>query len=308
MSPSLTEESPMPQSNAVRACDVRAVYRLVGECRELGDSVDAWWQHFLEGLARLIGAGFAVGGEIGDALRPTRQDLGATDWGACNGFNRDGWIRMLDTFRHDAFSNLIVNAYLARLPSSAGEGLARVDLIPDQDWYRSRYYQLLHRTLGADATLACLQPVPRARGDVCEVYLLRAIGEPRFSGRDRKVMQEAMALVTPLVGGPLARFTEPSPAGLVPRARQVVRCLLEGDTDKQVGLRLGLPRHTVNQYTKRVFAHFGVGSRAELLARWVRRGWGGRFAWAEEALTDVGIERIGERSHLRDRQRPPAGG
>jgi hypothetical protein len=25
----------------------------------------------------------------------------------------------------------------------------------------------------------------------------------------------------------------------------------------------------------------GVRSRAELLARWVRRGWGGRFAWAD---------------------------
>ena len=51
----------------------------------------------------------------------------------------------------------------------------------------------------------------------------------------------AVATLVPLVGGPLARFTEPSPAGLPLRARQVLRCLLEGDSDKQVGLRLGLP-------------------------------------------------------------------
>jgi hypothetical protein len=26
-------------------------------------------------------------------------------------------------------------------------------------------------------------------------------------------------------------------------------------------------------------AHFGVCSQAELLARWLRRGWGRRFGW-----------------------------
>jgi hypothetical protein len=82
----------------------------------------------------------------------------------------------------------------------------------------------------------------------------------------------------------------------------VLRCLLEGDSDKQVGLRLGLPRHTVNQYAKQIFAHFGVGSRAELLARWVRRGWGGRFVWAEASPPDGLMGRIGGLSHLRDRQ------
>lgn len=88
-------------------------------------------------------------------------------------------------------------------------------------------------------------------------------------------------MVTPFLGGPLARFDEPVPGDLAPLARRVLRCFLEGDTDKQVAQRLGLTRHTVNGYAKVIFRHFGVGSRAELLARWVRRGWGNRFAWAD---------------------------
>jgi DNA-binding CsgD family transcriptional regulator len=51
---------------------------------------------------------------------------------------------------------------------------------------------------------------------------------------------------------------------------------LEGDGDKQIAARLVLSKYTVNQYTKLIFRHFGVNSRPELLARWVRRGYGGR--------------------------------
>jgi DNA-binding CsgD family transcriptional regulator len=64
--------------------------------------------------------------------------------------------------------------------------------------------------------------------------------------------------------------------------RQVLRCLLEGDGDKQIAARLGLSPHTVNQYAKAVFQHFGVRSRAELLARWVRRSFPARFAWEDD--------------------------
>ena len=85
------------------------------------------------------------------------------------------------------------------------------------------------------------------------------------------------------MGGPLARFGEPSPGALPARLRDVLRCLLEGDSDKQVARRLSVTRGTVNQYTMAVFRHFGVGSRPVLLAGWVRRGWGGRFAGAAAA-------------------------
>jgi len=93
---------------------------------------------------------------------------------------------------------------------------------------------------------------------------------------------QAHSLIAPLIGGPLARFSDPSPADLPPRVRQVLRCLLEADGDKEIASRVGISVHTVNQYTKMIYQHFGVNGRAVLLARWIRRGWGGRFAWAEE--------------------------
>ena len=64
-----------------------------------------------------------------------------------------------------------------------------------------------------------------------------------------------------------------------------MRLLLEGEGDKQIAKALRISPHTVNQYVKAIFEHFRVGSRAELLARWVRRGWNSRATWC------VGSER-----------------
>jgi DNA-binding CsgD family transcriptional regulator len=57
---------------------------------------------------------------------------------------------------------------------------------------------------------------------------------------------------------------------------------LEGDSDKQIAKRLGISVHTVNQQAKSIFHYFGVSSRPELLARWVRRGWGRCLGWAQD--------------------------
>lgn len=64
----------------------------------------------------------------------------------------------------------------------------------------------------------------------------------------------------------------PAPAvPLSPRTRQTLDCLLAGDSEKQVAARLGLSRHTVHVYVKTLYRRFGVSSRGELFARFVRR-------------------------------------
>jgi DNA-binding NarL/FixJ family response regulator len=97
-----------------------------------------------------------------------------------------------------------------------------------------------------------------------------------FGPRDRAIVQETQAALVGLIGGPLARFADPSPMALVPQVRRVLRCMLEGDSDKQIARRMKLSPYTVNQYTKVIFRHFRVRSRTELMARWIRRGWSNR--------------------------------
>ncbi len=127
----------------------------------------------------------------------------------------------------------------------------------------------------------CMLPKPGLGGKLSCLLLALPPSERDFTARHRAIVQELHKKITALISGPLAGFHEPSPADLPPRVRQMLRCLLEGDSDKQAARRLGLGRHTVNQYAKVIFAHFGVGSRAELLGRWHRRGWGNKCAWAD---------------------------
>jgi DNA-binding CsgD family transcriptional regulator len=57
---------------------------------------------------------------------------------------------------------------------------------------------------------------------------------------------------------------------LTPRMQQTLHRLLVGDSEKQIAVHLGLSRHTVHVYVKAIYKGFGVASRGELLARFVR--------------------------------------
>ena len=46
---------------------------------------------------------------------------------------------------------------------------------------------------------------------------------------------------------------------------------MEGDSEKQVAMRMGLSRTTVHQYVTMLYRQFGAHSRAELLVRVLRR-------------------------------------
>ena len=55
------------------------------------------------------------------------------------------------------------------------------------------------------------------------------------------------------------------------RQRQTLELLLAGNAEKQIAARLEISRHTVHVYVKSIYKTFGVNSRPELLAKWVRK-------------------------------------
>ena len=63
-------------------------------------------------------------------------------------------------------------------------------------------------------------------------------------------------------------------AGLPRRHEQTLEALLAGDSEKQIASKLGVARNTVHVYVTALYRRFGVNSRGELLARFVkdRRG------------------------------------
>ena len=74
-----------------------------------------------------------------------------------------------------------------------------------------------------------------------------------------------------MIGRSLVSATEPRPDTLSPRLRQTLACLLEGDSEKEVASRLGLSQATTHEYVSALYRHFGVRSRAQLMAHAMKR-------------------------------------
>jgi DNA-binding NarL/FixJ family response regulator len=58
---------------------------------------------------------------------------------------------------------------------------------------------------------------------------------------------------------------------LTQRENEIVHCLTDGLTYKEVATRLGITAHTVNQHLKKVYAKMKVNSKAELVSRMLKK-------------------------------------
>jgi DNA-binding CsgD family transcriptional regulator len=270
----------MADSTRISMADVREITRIIGECRELGDDPFVWRQHFQERLSKLVGAELVLSGEVGGAISGNVCVPGGTAYGLEHGFRTEGYMELGQIFAEGPMKSEMFSTIIKNVAAQPGQGsaFARQQVMSDRVWDRSFDKRRICAVLGNEDNLHSLQPTERT--DYFDsITLGRAPGRRKFGEREVALVELIHSEVARMVGGALAEFHEPAPSQLAPRVRQVLRCFLEGDGDKQAAARLELSKHTVNQYAKTIFAHFHVNSRQELLARWVRRAWGIHSNW-----------------------------
>jgi DNA-binding CsgD family transcriptional regulator len=261
------------KSERVTAAHERAVGRLVGECRDLGDDAIAWQHHLLAGLRRLTGARLGIISTL--PTRRTSPTLASTTeaeghWASDR--VRDKWMGWLRNPQPgDAFRGNPVPLLLTRFFAIPGAALTRLrqEYISNRDWERLAF---VNETLRPDEMVeGLLSRTPTAAaGQLILCALTHTTGDrpfPRFAGPVVHRVQEELATH---YGRTLWFSTQPSVSGLSRRKREVLDCLLDGDSEKQVALRLGIHSATVHDHVKRLYHHFGVSSRAELLAYFLR--------------------------------------
>jgi DNA-binding CsgD family transcriptional regulator len=262
----------MSKSDLLPVQDVRAAYRLIGECRDLGSDPALWFPRMLEGVGRLVGASAVTGGE-GRWRRPdpSMEVLSAY------GIGMDDRARE----RYAAFMReqgpLADPCFRATLYESGPiVTRARRQLVPDTAWYHGMIYNQYRRPANADHTLMSLSRVSNPSA-ICVIAPTRERRERDFSAREARLLNLFHEELGPLVGRSLVSATEPSPQKLSPRLRQTLMCLLEGDAEKHVAARLSLSIATTHQYVTAIYRHFRVHSRAQLLAHAIKRI--GRDEW-----------------------------
>ena len=260
----------MAKSMRIRATDELAIARLIGECRDLGADAPAWQARLVVGLRRLTG-GLVAGVGAMPAGVPAAESAGKYAAGLIDG----GWPSDAARERFRAWltdpSAVASHPAIPRFLATPGTVVARTrrELVPDDDWDRSEFVNEELRSRGLDEGM--MARCPTAAGPTYLVTSMRARSDRPFDERAGRLVGRLLVELTPHLGRTMWLTTQPHLGGLSPRRRQVLDCLLEGDGEKQVARRLGLHQATVHDHVKAIYLHFGVSSRPELMAVFLRR-------------------------------------
>lgn len=153
---------------------------------------------------------------------------------------RDDWRN----WQSDALSNELTGMPVAE----ANTGPINMTWLEPESSKRQRYYALASCLPAGVNYLITLAFARRARS---------------FTERDGALLQtvqhsELMTFISPT--------RSPQYPQLTRRMRQVLSQLMDGDSEKEIALRLTLSRHTVHQHIKSIYRRYGVNSRGELLS------------------------------------------
>ena len=255
----------MADSGRLRLGDIRAAFRLVGECRELGADPMAWRRHMLEGLRELTGAQLALYMQIESLGTGAEAIAEPLDSGFLDDAGRALWghYQQSNAQRDDPFHLSYYRRFKGALLTRDLESV--VDL---SEWRRSRHYNDYIRACRLDDRITSSVHLPGTAPPVTQVIVLhRSAGDGRYPGRARRLVRLFHEELIPLVGRQLALPGAPAEPALPLQLAQVLACLLQGDSEKQVAARLGLSPHTVNRHVQRLYRRFDVHSRGELMFR-----------------------------------------
>ena len=252
----------MPDSAALRVQDVRAAFRLLGDCRDAGNTPARWQSVAMSGLCRLVGAVAATGGEGW-----WRRRRGLVEPVTCQSH---GLTAKDDRRLHVYMREFGVNAdpIYQRLHGASGRLVTRRrrQLVSDRDWYQSTAFNEYRRLCNVDHQLTSMFQVASNGATSC-VAVHREIRDRDFSDRECALVSFFHAELGRLLGRSLSSALHDESKVLSPRLQQTLAYLMEGDSEKQVAWRMGLSRATVHQYVTMLYRRYGVQSRAELLVR-----------------------------------------
>ena len=259
----------MSKSFLLRVEDIRAAYRLLGDCRDLASVPELWQQRMFDGLLALCGADRATGGEAA-WVGPERQlkILSAN----FSGFEQGSLEHLVAYTDYVRVNGPVLDPFLTALRDLPGplNTRARRQVVSKRDWYRSELFNEFFRPADCNHQL-CSSFDTSANGAISCIGLHRRVRGRDFSEREQRLFHFFHAELGPLIGRVLVSVTDPRPDELPPRLRQTLHFLLQGDSEKQVAGRLRVSLSTAHEYITALYRRFRVHSRAELMAYAIKR-------------------------------------
>ncbi|MGH7178144.1 MAG: helix-turn-helix transcriptional regulator [Tepidisphaeraceae bacterium] len=241
----------MDQSIRLKLRDVRDVFRLVGEIREVGSDPQRWRPHMVRRLCEMIRAEMVVSSEVHFRRTPRATVMRVYDIGW--GCDKDGNVWQINNQQEDAHPE---SYWLAMSGQNAGapEDDELVAVKPARPAY------------GGSSFILSQYALPHL-GAVDQLGLHRAWGEQTFTAQQHRLVRLFHTELGRLWKKDALDTASDPAADFPPRLAQTLAELLNGASEKQIAHKLELSRHTIHNYVKALHQRFAVSSRGELLAK-----------------------------------------
>jgi len=138
-----------------------------------------------------------------------------------------------------------------------------------------------------------------AQGVFCRTESFRLLGECIqcvHQGRVWINASELQYLIEAMAEPSLTSFPSDNLSSLTARERDVVRCLTEGLSNREIAHRLKLTEHTVKNYLFRIFDKLGVSSRVEVVLYALGNGARRNSGWNDKDCEQTQIAAVRPRA------------
>jgi DNA-binding CsgD family transcriptional regulator len=250
--------------------DIRAIVRLLGEVAAIRTGHIDQKRYLLNGILRIVEGDVWVWtqGFSGSLDRPPAA-IQLLDEGWRDDAQRTWFYRAISEEKHVHPGQTRMAAILGDKPEH--HTALKQQLVTHEEFVTSENYQQFYQHCGLSACIISYYPVSSV-GHFSGIGVHRVAGKPDFTERDRRIVHLIASEIDWLHRAGVPESPAPSAVPLTQRQRQVLFFLLAGDSVKQVATKLELSTHTINDYVKVIHKHYNVGSRGELLAKFLGTG------------------------------------
>ena len=249
------------QESPVTEDDFREVVRILAGIATMEGPLDDKRLRLMNELAALLGTDSWVWG-FSPLLLPGEQPVYLVQ--ARGGFDEARTSRWLMAVEHPDTGAMTASLAQAMMESQAQVTRLRQDIITDERFLNSPAHPLWHAANVSEMILS-IRPLPGEGTSVAAFY--RPVGAPAFTPREARIAHIVLTGVPWLHEQSRPHATATEIPKLPPRCRLILNQLVTGRARKEIAADLELSLHTVNDYIKRIFRHFGVHSQTQLVAR-----------------------------------------
>ena len=159
----------MSRAVTLRLQDVRRAFRVIGDCRDVGDDTSQWQELAMQALSRLVGAVAVTGGE-GHWHRPLKPPAPVSAYSI--GLDESAKV-LLSAYVHEFGINADPIFRNLQRRSSRLETVRRAELVSDRDWYRAATFVDYSGPAGLDHSLSPSINAPAAMRSAASGFIVR---------------------------------------------------------------------------------------------------------------------------------------